>query len=115
MKKLLSLFLAIALLSILMVSCSSTTASESPADAPTTEDAASTDDDGAAAGTPSELDLYIYYVDAGKVGTDAALAKMTEQYPDLTVNIEHRTDKLADYMSIKLATYLPHYVRCISK
>ncbi len=40
----------------------------------------------------ANVTIYRYYADADKVNMDAAIAKLAEKYPNLTINIEHRTD-----------------------
>lgn len=41
---------------------------------------------------PEEITLYTYYADAAIEIIDNTLEKLKEIYPDLTINIEHRTD-----------------------
>lgn len=41
---------------------------------------------------PAEITLYTYYADASIEVVDKTLERMKEIYPDLTINIEHRTD-----------------------
>lgn len=40
----------------------------------------------------AEITIYRYYADADKVCMDYAVDKLTEKYPNLKINIEHRTD-----------------------
>ena len=41
---------------------------------------------------PEEITLYTYYADASIEVIDKTLERLKEIYPDLTINIEHRTD-----------------------
>ncbi len=40
----------------------------------------------------AEITIYRYYADADKIAMDYAVDKLTEKYPGLKINIEHRTD-----------------------
>jgi raffinose/stachyose/melibiose transport system substrate-binding protein len=48
--------------------------------------------DGIDPDTKAEVTIYRYYADADKVNMDAAIEKLSEKYPNLKINIEHRTD-----------------------
>ncbi len=68
-------------------------AEEAPAeDTPASEAPAEEGGEEAAPAAASELDLYVYYADANVATVDATLASLATIYPDLTINIEHRTD-----------------------
>lgn len=45
-----------------------------------------------AAEVPSELSLYTYYADSAVQIIDETLERLKEIYPDVTVNVEYRTD-----------------------
>ena len=40
----------------------------------------------------AEITIYRHYADADKINVDGAIAKMKEKYPNLVINIEHRSD-----------------------
>lgn len=62
---------------------------------------------------PSELTLYTYYADSAIEQVDRALEIMKETYPDLKINIEHRTDSDGSVLKTRAAVgELPDIFEC---
>lgn len=79
MKKLLSLVLALAMVLSLGMSVAETATADDGFNQVPTD-------------LQGEITIFQYYADADKINMDAALAIMAEKYPNLKINIEHRTD-----------------------
>ncbi|MGI5958826.1 MAG: ABC transporter substrate-binding protein [Massiliimalia sp.] len=63
--------------------------------------------------TASELTLYAYYADSGIEQIDKTLEVMKDIYPDLTINIEHRTDSDGSVLKTRAAVgELPDMFEC---
>lgn len=61
----------------------------------------------------SELSLYTYYADASIERVDRILESMKKIYPDLTINIEHRTDSDGSVLKTRAAVgELPDIFEC---
>lgn len=74
------------------------------------EDTAEADSDMA---VPEEITLYTYYADASIDIIDRTLEKLKEIYPDLTINIEHRTDSDGAVLKTRAAVgELPDIFEC---
>ncbi len=86
----------------------------------TTNSAAGTKTEGSAnagttasAGVPKELTLYKYYADSAIEQVDRALEFMKEHYPNLKINIEHRTDSDGSVLKTRAAVgELPDIFEC---
>lgn len=62
---------------------------------------------------PSEITIYTYYADASIPIIDGTVARMKEIYPDLTINIEHRTDSDGSVLKTRAAVgELPDIFEC---
>lgn len=62
---------------------------------------------------PSELTLYTYYADSAIQQVDRAVELMKETYPDLKINIEHRTDSDGSVLKTRAAVgELPDMFEC---
>lgn len=62
---------------------------------------------------PLELTLYTYYADSAIEQVDRALEIMKETYPDLKINIEHRTDSDGSVLKTRAAVgELPDIFEC---
>ena len=60
-----------------------------------------------------EFTLYTYYAESGKVGTDYAIEELKKLYPDVTINIEHRTDSDGAVLKTRAAVgELPDIFEC---
>lgn len=74
--------------------------------------AAKTDDTGDMK-VPDEITLYTYYADASIPVVDGTLERLKEIYPDLTINIEHRTDSDGSVLKTRAAVgELPDIFEC---
>lgn len=63
---------------------------------------------------PDEITLYTYYSDSAKEVLDLTLEKLKDIYPDLKVNIEHRTDSDGQVLKTRAAVgELPDVFECI--
>lgn len=119
-KKLLALLLAASML-LALAACAgaSESGSEAPADTTgETGDSAAGDEGGAAAGDDltqreAELTLYTYYADSAVGVIDATLPKVKEKFPNVTINIEHRTDSDGAILKTRAAVgELPDIFEC---
>lgn len=62
---------------------------------------------------PGELTIYTYYADSAIAQVDRALEIMKETYPDLKINIEHRTDSDGSVLKTRAAVgELPDIFEC---
>ena len=62
---------------------------------------------------PTELTIYTYYADSAIAQVDRALEIMKETYPDLKINIEHRTDSDGSVLKTRAAVgELPDIFEC---
>lgn len=75
-----------------------------------TEEAA---DDGADMKIPDEITIYTYYADSGVQIVDETVELMKDIYPDLKINIEHRTDSDGAVLKTRAAVgELPDIFQC---
>lgn len=62
---------------------------------------------------PKEINLYTYYADSSIAIIDSTLEKLKVKYPDLTINIEHRTDSDGTVLKTRAAVgELPDIFEC---
>ena len=131
-RKILATLLSSALL-LSLAACGDTPAETTKTDASATskvetteKDTESTDSDSAS--TPAEggditdaedtnkeleISLYTYYADASKELVDAVLPKVNEKYPNVKINIEHRTDSDGAILKTRAAVgELPDIFEC---
>lgn len=65
---------------------------------------------------PEEITFYTYYADSGKERVDETMKRLKEIYPDLTVNIEHRTDGDGSVLKTRAAVgELPDVFECVGQ
>lgn len=65
---------------------------------------------------PKEITFYTYYADSGKPRVDETMKRLKEIYPDLTVNIEHRTDGDGSVLKTRAAVgELPDVFECMGQ
>ena len=75
-----------------------------------TEEAA---DDGTDMKIPDEITVYTYYADASVQVVDGTVERLNEIYPDLKINIEHRTDSDGAVLKTRAAVgELPDIFEC---
>ncbi|HEY5584957.1 MAG TPA: extracellular solute-binding protein [Ruminiclostridium sp.] len=120
-KKSLSMLLVVAMLFTALVGCgksdntagsSTTTTGEATiaSEATTTSDTTAISDNTQKAG---EFTVYTYYADAAKIITDEAVRLMKEKYPNVKLNIEHRSDSDGAVLKTRSAVgELPDIFEC---
>lgn len=87
-----------------LAATSALAACSSSSDSSTSTSTSSTSSDSTTSADPTEVSLYIYYVDSNVTMIDEALEILkSDYYPDLTINIEHRDDATGDVLRTKAA------------
>lgn len=83
---------------------------------PSTQDAAFEETETETTGDlkiPDEITIYTYYADASVAIVDGTLEQLKKVYPDLTINIEHRTDSDGAVLKTRAAVgELPDIFEC---
>lgn len=121
-KRILAVSLTVAMMLSMFAACSDDTATDTSTDSSTDSSADASTDTDADAGldidaieVPDEIDLYVYYADASIEFVDYALEYIAEIWPDLTVNIEHRSDADGTVLQTRAAVgELPDAFECVS-
>lgn len=120
-KKIVALTLSMMMVSSMLYGCGdssergqeSTDNTEQSTEEASSEEGSSEESSEGNMAVPDEITLYTYYADSSVAIVDETLNRMKELYPDLTINIEHRTDSDGSVLKTRAAVgELPDIFEC---